>query len=48
MLGAVVLSEPLTAASATGAGLVLAGLLALAVRVPARPPRVAPVEPVAA
>jgi drug/metabolite transporter, DME family len=39
VLGAVVLSEPLTAGSATGAGLVLAGLLALAVRlpIPARP-----------
>jgi DME family drug/metabolite transporter len=33
-LGAVVLAEPLTATSAVGAGLVLAGLLALAVRVP--------------
>ena len=36
VLGAVVLSEPLTAASATGAGLVLAGLLALAVRAAGR------------
>jgi drug/metabolite transporter, DME family len=34
-LGAIVLAEPLTATSAAGAGLVLAGLLALAVRVPA-------------
>jgi drug/metabolite transporter, DME family len=33
-LGAVVLAEPLTALSAAGAGLVLAGLLALAIRVP--------------
>jgi DME family drug/metabolite transporter len=48
VLGAVVLSEPLTAASATGGGLVLAGLLALAVRLPAAPPSVAPVEHVAA
>jgi drug/metabolite transporter, DME family len=34
VLGAVVLAEQLTAASALGAGLVLAGMLALAVRVP--------------
>jgi drug/metabolite transporter, DME family len=44
-LGAVVLAEPLTATSAVGAGLVLAGLLALALRVPApavaRPERAA-------
>jgi DME family drug/metabolite transporter len=33
-LGAVVLAEPLTTMSAAGAGLVLAGLLALAIRVP--------------
>jgi drug/metabolite transporter, DME family len=33
-LGAIVLAEPLTAMSAAGAGLVLAGLLALAVRIP--------------
>jgi drug/metabolite transporter, DME family len=33
-LGAVVLAEPLTAMSAAGAALVLAGLLALAIRVP--------------
>jgi DME family drug/metabolite transporter len=33
-LGAIVLAEPVTATSAAGAGLVLAGLLALAVRVP--------------
>jgi drug/metabolite transporter, DME family len=36
-LGALVLAEPLTAMSAAGAGLVLAGLLALAVRVPLQP-----------
>ena len=44
-LGAVVLAEPMTAMSAAGAGLVLAGLLALAVRVRApalAPPRQAP------
>jgi drug/metabolite transporter, DME family len=34
-LGAIVLAEPLTAMSAAGAGLVLAGLLALAIRIPA-------------
>jgi drug/metabolite transporter, DME family len=34
-LGAIVLAEPFTAASAAGAGLVLAGLLALAIRIPA-------------
>jgi drug/metabolite transporter, DME family len=33
-LGALVLAEPMTAMSAAGAGLVLAGLLALAIRVP--------------
>jgi len=44
VLGAVVLSEPLTAGSATGAGLVLAGLLALAVRLPAPAPAVASAE----
>jgi DME family drug/metabolite transporter len=33
-LGAIVLAEPVTAMSAAGAGLVLAGLLALAVRLP--------------
>jgi len=42
-LGAIVLAEPLTASSAAGAGLVLGGLLALAIRVPgpvlARPER---------
>jgi DME family drug/metabolite transporter len=38
VLGAVVLAEPLSAASIAGAGLVLTGLLVLAVRVP--PPRV--------
>ena len=38
-LGAIVLAEPLTATSAAGAGLVLAGLLALAIRIPA--PRLA-------
>jgi drug/metabolite transporter, DME family len=37
VLGAVVLGENLTTASAVGAGLVLAGLLALAVRVPGSP-----------
>jgi DME family drug/metabolite transporter len=35
VLGAVVLAEPLTAASAAGSGLVLAGLLALGLRLPA-------------
>ena len=35
VLGAVVLAEPMTAMSAAGAGLVLAGLLALGVRLPA-------------
>jgi drug/metabolite transporter, DME family len=40
LLGAVVLSEPLTSASLAGSGLVLAGLLVLAVRLPF--PRVAP------
>jgi DME family drug/metabolite transporter len=35
VLGAVVLAEPMTATSAAGAGLVLAGLLALGVRLPA-------------
>ena len=35
VLGAVVLAEPLTAASAAGSGLVLAGLLALGLRIPA-------------
>jgi drug/metabolite transporter, DME family len=35
LLGAVVLAEPMTAMSAAGAGLVLAGLLALGVRLPA-------------
>ena len=35
LLGAVVLAEPLTAAAAAGAGLVLGGLLVLAVRLPA-------------
>ena len=35
VLGAVVLAEPMTAMSATGAALVLAGLLALGVRLPA-------------
>jgi DME family drug/metabolite transporter len=44
VLGAIVLSEPLTAGSATGAGLVLAGLLALAVRLPAPAPPVASAE----
>jgi hypothetical protein len=34
MLGAVVLAEPVTGTSAAGAGLVLAGLLALALRLP--------------
>ena len=34
-LGAIVLAEPLTALSGAGAGLVLAGLLALAIRIPA-------------
>jgi DME family drug/metabolite transporter len=34
-LGAILLAEPLTAVSAAGAGLVLAGLLALGIRVPA-------------
>jgi len=48
VLGAVVLSEPLTAASATGAGLVLAGLLALAVRLPGAARPVAAVEHAAA
>jgi len=38
-LGAVVLAEELTAGSALGAGLVLAGLLVLAVRLPAAPTR---------
>jgi DME family drug/metabolite transporter len=42
VLGAVVLAEQLTAASALGAGLVLAGMLALAIRLPA--PRVATAE----
>jgi drug/metabolite transporter, DME family len=37
VLGAVVLAEPLTGASALGAGLVLAGMLVLAVRLPAPP-----------
>jgi drug/metabolite transporter, DME family len=41
-LGAIVLAEPLTAMSAAGAGLVLGGLLALAIRVPG--PVVAPPE----
>jgi DME family drug/metabolite transporter len=45
-LGAIVLAEPMTATSAAGAGLVLAGLLALAVRLPA--PAVASAERVAA
>ena len=35
ILGAVVLAEPMTASSTAGAGLVLAGLLALGVRLPA-------------
>jgi DME family drug/metabolite transporter len=34
-LGSIVLAEPLTAMSVAGAGLVLAGLLALAIRIPA-------------
>jgi drug/metabolite transporter, DME family len=42
VLGAVVLAEPLTGGSALGAGLVLAGMLALAVRLPA--PAVATAE----
>jgi drug/metabolite transporter, DME family len=42
LLGAVVLAEPMTAMSAAGAGLVLAGLLALGVRLPA--PAVASAE----
>ena len=42
VLGAVVLAEPLTALSAAGAGLVLAGLLALGLRLPA--PAVASAE----
>lgn len=45
-LGAIVLAEPMTATSAAGAGLVLAGLLALAVRLPA--PAVASAERVTA
>jgi drug/metabolite transporter, DME family len=45
VLGAIVLSEPLTPASAAGAGLVLAGLLALAARLPAIP-RATLTEPV--
>jgi drug/metabolite transporter, DME family len=42
VLGAVVLAEPMTATSAIGAGLVLAGLLALGLRLPA--PAVASAE----
>jgi DME family drug/metabolite transporter len=42
VLGAVVLAEPMTAMSAAGAGLVLAGLLALGLRLPA--PAVASAE----
>jgi DME family drug/metabolite transporter len=42
LLGAVVLAEPMTAMSAVGAGLVLAGLLSLGVRLPA--PAVASAE----
>ena len=46
VLGAVVLAEPMTAMSAAGAGLVLGGLLALGVRIPA--PAVASPERAAA
>ena len=46
LLGAVVLAEPMTATAAAGAGLVLAGLLALGVRLPA--PAVASPERAAA
>ena len=41
LLGAAVLGEHLTALSGLGAGLVLAGLLGLAVRLPRRPPALA-------
>jgi DME family drug/metabolite transporter len=42
LLGAAVLGEHLSALSGAGAGLVLAGLLGLAVRLPRRPPALAP------
>jgi DME family drug/metabolite transporter len=48
VLGAVVLAEPVTAVSALGAGLVLAGLLALAVRLPVPAPPVARADRAAA